>query len=372
MEIEKLLEIINADFYTGVPDSQLKALCNYLQYKYGQDKKHHIIAANEGNAAAIASGYYLATGKIPVIYLQNSGIGNIINPVASLTNNLVYAIPQIFIIGYRGEPNVKDEPQHIFQGQITLKLLECIDISYFVITKETSSEEINAAMLSFNKLLQQGKSVAFVVKKGALSFDKTVEYKNNNKINREEAIQHIVKVSKDAPIISTTGKISRELYETRDLYNNSHKYDFLTVGSMGHASSIALGIAINKPDKKIYLLDGDGAMLMHMGAMALIGSVKPKNLIHVVLNNCAHESVGGCPTVCDVINIEGIAKSCGYEFTASVSDIEELDKVLNKADNAGCLSFIEVKCSLGAREDLGRPKTSPIENKNSFMDNIRN
>lgn len=253
MKVEKLVEIIDSDFYTGVPDSQLKALCNYLIDTYGVESKHHIIAANEGNCTALAAGYYLAVGKVPVVYMQNSGEGNIINPVASLLNDKVYAIPMIFIIGWRGEPGIHDEPQHIYQGEVTIKLLEDMGIASFIIGEKTTDEEVEAKMKEFRPLLAAGKDVAFIIRKGALTDAPKVEYKNDNIMMREEIIRHIVKASGDDPIISTTGKASRELFETRVANNQSHKYDFLTVGSMGHSSSIALGIAINKPNTRIWL-----------------------------------------------------------------------------------------------------------------------
>ena len=268
MKVEKLVEIIGSDFYTGVPDSQLKALCNYLMNTYGIDEHHHVIAANEGNCTALAAGYHLATGKVPVVYMQNSGEGNIINPVASLLNDKVYAIPVVFIVGWRGEPGIHDEPQHIYQGEVTVKLLEDMDIKPFIIGKETTDEEVEAAMSEFKDILKSGKDVAFVIRKGALSYDEKVVYKNDNDMVREVIIKHIVAVTGEDPIISTTGKASRELFETRVANGQSHKYDFLTVGSMGHSSSIALGVAINKPDQKIWCVDGDGAVLMHMGSMA--------------------------------------------------------------------------------------------------------
>lgn len=368
MKVKELLEIIGADFYTGVPDSQLKALCDYLMSEYKIDSKHHIIAANEGNCTALAAGYHLATGKVPVVYMQNSGEGNIINPVASLLNDKVYAIPMVFIIGWRGEPGVHDEPQHIYQGEITLKLLDDMDISSFVITKETINDEVKDKMEEFRKRLAKGKQVAFVIKKGALSFDEKVQYKNDNEMVREEIIRHIVKMSDEDPIISTTGKASRELFEIREENNQSHKYDFLTVGSMGHSSSIALGVALNKPEKKIWCIDGDGAVLMHMGAMAVIGANNPKNLIHIVINNGAHETVGGMPTVANNIDVVAVAKACGYKNVVSVSSFDSLDKELEFAKKRNELSLIEVKCSIGARENLGRPTTTALENKKNFMD----
>lgn len=358
------------EFFAGVPDSQLKPLCDCLINQCGVSKKH-IIAANEGNAAAIAAGYYLATGKIPVVYLQNSGIGNIINPVASLLNDKVYGIPCIFIIGWRGEPGVHDEPQHIYQGEVTLKLLEDMDIETVVIGKETTEEEVCGKMKSLKPLLDRGKSIALVVKKGALGYNEEVEYKNRYTMSREEIIKHIVAVSKEDVIISTTGKASRELFEIREANKQPHKYDFLTVGSMGHSSSVAMGIAQQKPNVKIWCIDGDGAAIMHMGAMAVIGSNKPANMVHVVINNGAHETVGGMPTVANSIDLVQIAKGCGYPNAVCVDNFDDLDEELLSAKRRGELSFIEAKSSIGARADLGRPTTTAKENKERFMEYLK-
>ncbi len=368
MKVERLVEIIGSDFYTGIPDSQLKPLCNYLMSIYGVDNKHHIIAANEGNCTAIAAGYHLATGKVPVVYMQNSGEGNICNPVLSLLNDKVYSIPVVFIVGWRGEPGIHDEPQHIYQGEITIKLLEDMDICSFVIRENTIDEEIVSAMESFKNLLSIGKSVAFVICKDALSYDYKINYKNNNIMMREDVIQHIVNVSAEDLVISTTGKASRELFETRVANHQSHKYDFLTVGSMGHSSSIALGVAINKPGSRVWCIDGDGAVLMHMGAMALIGNIRPGNMIHIIINNESHETVGGMPTVARQIDFVGIAKACGYPEAVSVDNFVDLDAELAKAKVRNSLSLIEVKCAIGARNDLGRPTTTALENKKNFMD----
>lgn len=370
MKVEKLAEIIGADFYVGIPDSQLKALCNYLMFTYGIDSKHHIIAANEGNCTALAAGYHLATGKVPVVYMQNSGEGNIINPVASLLNDKVYAIPMVFIIGWRGEPGIHDEPQHIYQGEITLKLLEDMDIAHFVISKETTEYEVAEKMAEFRKIFSKGKQVAFVIKKNALTDAPKVDYSNSNTMAREEIIRHIVTVSGDDPIVSTTGKASRELFEIRETNKQGHMCDFLTVGSMGHSSSIALGVALNKPEKKIWCIDGDGAVLMHMGAMAVIGENSPKNLIHIVINNGAHETVGGMPTVAEKIDLVAIAKACGYSHAVCVDNFDELDAQLKDAKSRDELSLIEVRCSIGARSNLGRPTTTALENKMNFMANL--
>lgn len=368
MDVTEFVNILGSDFYIGVPDSQLKSLCNYLMDTYGINEKHHIIAANEGNCASIAAGYHLASNKVPVVYLQNSGEGNIINPVASLSNDNVYAIPTIFVIGWRGEPGIHDEPQHVYQGKITRKLLDLMDIKNFVITSKTTVDELKKIMERYEKILQNGKNVAFIISKGALTYNKKIAYSNNYSMTREDAIEHIVNVSDQDPIISTTGKASRELFEIRERKKQSHKYDFLTVGSMGHVSSIALGVAINKPHKKIWCIDGDGSLLMHLGALTVIGKFSPKNMVHIVINNESHETVGGLPTVASNLNLSKLAKDCGYPYTVSVDNFEDLDFELNNIKHKEELCFVEILCSIGARDNLGRPTTTPIQNKNKFMD----
>lgn len=367
MQVEDFVSTIRADFYTGVPDSLLKPLGNYLMNRYGNNNHNHIIAANEGNAVALAAGYHLTTNKIPVVYMQNSGEGNVVNPVASLLADKVYAIPMIFVVGWRGEPGLKDEPQHVFQSLITLKLLEDLNISYFVLRKETTLEELQDAMQHFRDDLSNGKQVAFVVCKNALTFDKNISYSNNHKLLREDVIRCIVKTSYGDIIVSTTGKISRELFSIREMNNQRHDSDFLTVGSMGHASSIALGIAVQSRDKRIWCIDGDGALLMHMGALAVIGANNPNNFVHVVINNEAHESVGGMPTVAGFVNLSEIAKACNYKYVASVDSYTELDNALEYIKAHHQLSFLEIKTSIASRQDLGRPTISPLENKNNFM-----
>ena len=371
MKTEDFIHALNADFFTGVPDSQLKGLCDYLMDVYGIDSHHHIIAANEGNCTAIAAGYHLATGKIPVVYMQNSGEGNIINPVASLLNDKVYAIPCIFVIGWRGEPGVHDEPQHIYQGEVTVKLLDDMDIESMVIGKETSVNDVEKQLSLWSERLSAGKQVAFVIRKGALEYGKKVEYANSNKLVREEIIRHISAVSATDPVVSTTGKASRELFEIREANGQGHGYDFLTVGSMGHSSSIALGIALNKRNTKIWCIDGDGAALMHLGALAVLGAHKPDNLVHIVINNGAHETVGGMPTVAGNADLPAIALACGYDYAVSVNDYGELDSRLIEAKNRSGLSFIEVKCGIGSRADLGRPTTTAKANKQSFMEYLK-
>ena len=371
MKVQDFMEALGSEFYTGVPDSQLKALCDCLMNTYGIDRAHHIIAANEGNCVGIAAGYHLATGKVPAVYMQNSGEGNIINPIASLMNDNVYGIPCILIIGWRGEPGVHDEPQHVYQGKVTVPLLDVMDIRNMIIDKETSVSDVRKIMEEWSPLLSKGKQVAFVVRKGALEYDSKPKYGNDYELNREEVLKHIAAVTSEDPIVSTTGKISRELFEIREANGQGHKYDFLTVGSMGHCSSIALGIAINKPNERIWCIDGDGAALMHMGSLSVIGSIGPKNLVHIVLNNLAHDTVGGMPTVVCDTDMVTVAKACGYRKAASVSDMDALDRILKDAKASEGPVFIEVKCALGSRADLGRPTTTAMENKENFMSYLK-
>ncbi len=371
MNAERFAQLIGADFYVGVPDSQLKPLCNYLMNTYGIDSKHHVIAANEGNCVGLAAGYHLATGKIPVVYMQNSGEGNVINPVASLLHEKVYAIPMIFVIGWRGEPGVHDEPQHIYQGEVTVRLMEDMGIQTFIVHKDTTQEELEEAYSQFQSVLKTGKQVAFIIRKGALTYEEEVSYENTCTMSREEIIRHIVRFAEEDPIVSTTGKASRELFEIREENGQEHKYDFLTVGSMGHSSSIAMGVALNKPGSKIWCVDGDGAVLMHMGSMAVIGVHAPDNLVHIIINNGAHETVGGMPTVAEHIDFVSLSKACGYPYAVSVDTFEKLDAALKDAREKEQLCLIEVKCSIGAREDLGRPTTTALENKKNFMDYLK-
>lgn len=357
----------NINFFCGIPDSQLSSFCDYIQ-----ENENNIIAANEGNAVAIASGYHLTTSNYPVVYLQNSGLGNIVNPVTSLTHSKVYSIPIIYVIGWRGQPGVHDEPQHEKQGEITLKLLELLDINYTVINNESEFDDLkNTFDNEFKEKLSNDESVAVVVSKGTFE-DYKIEKTNNNTLTREKAIQTITNyLSDDDMIVSTTGKSSRELFEYRERNSQGHGNDFLTVGSMGHSSSIALGIALNNPNKKIFCFDGDGALLMHMGSAALIGSKSPKNFYHIMFNNSAHESVGGLPTIIGDIDISKLILSCGYKTVYNASNINELNNILPKFIESDGPVFLNIDVDISSRKDLGRPTTTPIENKNEFMKKLQ-
>ncbi|MBO4317176.1 MAG: phosphonopyruvate decarboxylase [Mailhella sp.] len=371
MQAERFAAILGADFYTGVPDSLLKGLSGHLFGTWGTDPKHHVIAPNEGSCAAVAAGYHLATGKVPVVYLQNSGEGNIVNPLASLLSDAVYGIPVLFVVGWRGEPGVPDEPQHAFQGQVTLRLLEDMDVAAFVLGPDTAEDELTAVMEGFRGRFAAGKSAAIVVRKGALTHAGKITFANGHSLGREEALRHVVAASGEDPVVCTTGKAGRELFELREAAGQGHHRDFLTVGSMGHCCSIALGIAVHAPQRRVWCVDGDGAFLMHMGAAALIASARPRNLIHVVINNEAHESVGSMPTAAPGLDIAAVARVCGYPSAVTVRTADELDAALAEAKAKSDLCLIEIKCALGARADLGRPTIPPKENKKRFMEWLR-
>lgn len=357
---------LNVDFFSGVPDSLLRPLIDGVIRKYGISDKH-IIAVNEGNATALAAGYYLATGKIPCVYMQNSGQGNMVNPFASLLSPDVYKIPCVFIVGWRGEPGEKDEPQHIFQGKITRELMDLLKIENVIISENDTLESVIIKSAIFKKTLQTGKSVAFIIEKGALEYDNKEKYGNSYDIKREDAIKLLVDAAEDDIIVCTTGKASRELYEIREGNKQTHERDFLTVGSMGHCSSIALAIALFKKEKKVWCIDGDGALLMHMGALAVIGASSPPNYIHILINNEAHETVGGMPTAAEHVNFAQIAKGCGYRNIWQARNLQEVRQLAKLARESNELSFIEIRTAIGAREDLGRPVTTAEENKKMFM-----
>lgn len=355
------------DFFAGVPDSLLKNICAYITDHVDSD--HNIITANEGAAVGLAAGYHLATGKAGVVYMQNSGQGNIINPLASLTDKEVYNIPLLLLIGWRGRPGVHDEPQHVKQGKVTTGLLNVMGVNYEVLAKEEDKalKQIEKAVIA----LRNNEVFALVIEKD--TFD---EYKlqnvelNDLTMSREEAIRAVAaSIGEKDCIVSTTGMISRELFEYRTAMNQGHERDFLTVGSMGHASQIALGIALEKKDRKVWCFDGDGATIMHMGSMAIVASRKPENYIHVVFNNGAHDSVGGQPTVGLKIDLPAVAKAVGYAQTYSTDNMESLSSILRQISKAGQGPvLLEVKVKKGNRKDLGRPTTTPIENKEALMD----
>lgn len=360
------LEALGIEFYAGVPDSLLKNICAYISDNL--DERHNIITANEGGAVGLAAGYHLATGKIGCVYMQNSGEGNIINPLASLTDKEVYNIPLLLLIGWRGRPGVHDEPQHVKQGKITTGLLNTMGINYDVLSKD--EDKAAKQMEHAVSLIQStNEAYALVIEKDTFeSYTLQHEEKYPLSMSREEAIQTVAAATdvKDA-IVGTTGMISRELFEYREKMHEGHERDFLTVGAMGHASQIALGIAMEQPKRTVWCFDGDGACIMHMGGMAIVASKNPINYVHVVFNNGAHDSVGGQPTVGLKINIPAIAKAVGYKAVYSVDEKETLDKVLNEIKGMDGPIFLEVRVKKGNRKDLGRPTTTPIQNKEALM-----
>ena len=369
-EFYNLLIKNGIDFFCGVPDSLLKYPIAYISDHVM--KKKNIITANEGNAVALATGYHLATGRIGMVYMQNSGEGNAINPLTSLIDKKVYSIPLLLLIGWRGEPGKKDEPQHVKQGEITKSLLDILEIPYSIIPD--SIEEANHVIRKAVKYMKkQNSTYAIIVKKGIFEpYKLTNKSEKSNNISREDALRLVIdQLTSQDIIVSTTGKLSRELFEYREELKQNHNRDFLTVGSMGHCSQIALGIAISKPTRDVYCFDGDGAVIMHMGSLAIIGSQKPDNFKHVIFNNGAHDSVGGQLTVGLQIDIPLIAKACGYKSVFKADTKEEIIKKINLLKTVRGPSLLEIKIRKGARHNLGRPTISPKENKKAFMDFIR-
>lgn len=360
------LKGMGIDFYTGVPDSLLKDICAYITDH--ADRKNNVIAANEGGAVGLAAGYHLATGNIPVVYMQNSGLGNTVNPLMSLTDSDVYRIPVLLVIGWRGEPGVHDEPQHVKQGKTTLPLLDAMEIRHEIMSgDEAELEKQLAGGVRYMK--ETGRAFALVVKKGTFGKYKLQNGTHNPyTMEREEAIKAVAGAMdvKDI-VVSTTGKISRELFEHRTATGEGHSRDFLTVGSMGHASQIALGIALNRPERNVYCFDGDGAAIMHMGGMGIVASMLPGNFYHIVFNNGAHDSVGGQPTIGFGIDLPKIAAGCGYKTVMSVATRSELDTILPTLTTLPAPLLLEIKVKKGSRDDLGRPTTTPVENKEALM-----
>lgn len=372
----KKLSEIGIDTVSGVPDSLLKNFCEYLDKSQKGENEDgisfkHFTAENEGGAAGLCAGAYLATGRPACLYMQNSGIGNVVNPICSLFHRDVYDIPLLMLVGWRGEPGVKDEPQHVFQGKATIKLLEDMDIETFVVSKDTTDKEVDELFTVLKKLLDENKQCAIVVKKGTFEDEKSKAKTNGRSYVREEAIGDILKlIGGDDPVFSTTGKISREVYEQSDKIYGGHSRCFLTVGSMGHTSMIAFGYKVNHPEKRVFCIDGDGAVLMHMGSMAFIAEQKPENFVHIVINNNAHESVGGMDTAAKHADFASVARECGYKNVYSAENKEELEAAFNELNKDSGLTLIEVRVALGARDDLGRPKETPRENKAQFMSKV--
>ncbi|XP_076114542.1 phosphonopyruvate decarboxylase-like isoform X2 [Mytilus galloprovincialis] len=360
---------LGIDYFTGVPDSLLKDFCAYVTANAPEGK--HLIAANEGNAVALASGYHLATGKHSMVYLQNSGLGNIVNPIMSLTSQSVYSIPMLLFIGWRGEPGKRDEPQHSTQGQSTPGLLAALGIPFQPLPDYQEGAE-QALLTAKHYMKSANAPYALLVKRQIFSpykLPKTGE--PQFPLNREGALKVLIDClgNKDV-VISTTGMTSRELFEYRVTKDMGHEKDFLTVGSMGHASSIALGIALQKPRRQVFCLDGDGAAIMHLGSMASIGQNGPANLKHVIINNGAHDSVGGQPSDAknhDTFSFVKIAEGCGYKQAFSATTEEEIKTAIAAMRSMDGPLLLEIKAEKGHRKQLGRPTRTPLQNKEDFM-----
>ncbi|MEM7163961.1 MAG: phosphonopyruvate decarboxylase [Planctomycetota bacterium] len=351
-------------FFAGVPDSLLKHLCACIQDRCAAND--HVITPNEGNAVALVAGHHLATGELGLVYMQNSGLGNAVNPLVSLAGAGVYSIPMLLLIGWRGEPGRPDEPQHLQQGQVTLGLLEQLEIPHLVLPDSEGAAQ-RALLHAAAEARRLSAPFAIVVRKGTFAdYAPTTPTRERYSMGREEVVQQLLaSLEAEDAVVSTTGKTSREVFEYRAKHDEPPR-DFLTVGSMGHASQIALGVALARRDRRVVCLDGDGAALMHMGSLAAIGQSDARNLVHVVLNNGAHDSVGGQPTVGFGIDIAGIAAACGYSTVHSVATASDLHRAWVEIAGDGP-HFLEVRVKRGARSDLGRPTSTPAENKGDFM-----
>jgi phosphonopyruvate decarboxylase len=352
-------------FYAGVPDSLLANFCAYVDDQGGRDQ--HLITANEGNAVALAMGYHMATNKVAMVYMQNSGLGNTVNPLTSLADPEVYKVPMLLVIGWRGEPGIKDEPQHVKQGRVTLPQLDVLDIPHWIIDADS---DVNTTLdAAFASMRQRNAPVALVVRKD--TFAKYKPQKNSPEtatLAREAALEQLLQLCAEVDlIVTTTGKTSREVFELRVKHGQKQR-DFLTVGGMGHTASIALGVAIGQPQRRVVCLDGDGSMLMHMGSMPVIASYKPQHFVHVLLNNGSHESVGGQATSADRVNFQQLAAAVGYAAYAQAHDATSLQHAWQNLYNQNGPVLLEVRIKNGSRDDLGRPTTTAEQNKLAFME----
>ena len=360
-----LLKKSGFKFFTGVPDSLLKDFCAYVSDH--STSNDHIIAANEGNAVALAAGHYLGNKSPALVYMQNSGIGNAVNPLLSVADAEVYSFPMLLMIGWRGEPSVKDEPQHMKQGRVMPQLLDALEIPWFTLDAQSDADDILKQAVT--SMMKNMSPIALLVRKGTFEqYKPQPSFHLNYPMSREQAIQNIVDALADSDIIvSTTGMASRELYEYRVAQGSDLNKDFLTVGAMGHASSIAMGLANTQKKRRVFCIDGDGSVIMHMGSLALVGQIAPSNLVHIVINNGAHDSVGGQPTAGFNIDLVSIANACGYKKTDCVTTVQELTLFLASNLYVDGPIFLEIRVKTGSRVNLGRPKTTPIENKDAFM-----
>lgn len=353
------------DFFCGVPDSLLKNICGYINDNTPCDK--HVISANEGGAVALAAGYKMGTHKVPLVYMQNSGLGNAVNPLTSLAHKDVYGVPMLLMIGWRGEPGKHDEPQHIVQGRITLEMLEMMGIPYYVLDGTSDYKTIVAA--SVDKCRELSGPVALVVKKGTFKpYEEDNEDDDYHLLTREDALKAMLPhVPEDCFVVSTTGMLSRELYEIREKQDLPHHRDFLTVGSMGHVSQIALGMSVALQNNRVLCLDGDGSLLMHLGNYAAAGELMPDNLSFILFNNEAHDSVGGQPSVGERVDFPAIMEAFNITNLGIIWHEHEFEKAVRDSLNASKPTFLEVRIKRGHRKSLGRPHFSPKENKRMII-----
>ena len=376
MDVELFLQgmdQLNVDFYTGVPDSLLRPLNDTLLSRYGLTGAH-VVAANEGGAVGLAAGHYIATGKPALVYLQNSGIGNAVNPIASLLHERVYGIPCVFVVGWRGEPGVKDEPQHAFQGIVTREMLTLLDLTVYELSANTSADDFQTMLAQAGQLLDKGRSLAFLVHQGGITGGEHPATENDAPLCREAALRELLSgVGPTDCLIATTGKTSREVFALREAMGQGHDYDFLTVGSMGHAGMIALGMAKSQPERRFWCLDGDGAALMHLGSLAVEVQQRRVNLIHVLLNNGAHESVGGMPVAGGKFRFAQVASAIGFESVFTAHSAEELRTLLPhiRQSSRDQLCFLEIILHPGSRDDLGRPTRTPRQNMVGLMQTLK-
>ena len=370
LSCEKLYQTFKKEeltFFTGVPDSTFKDWMKFLADNHNNGLQN-IVAANECEAVAVSSGYHLATGKIPVVYMQNSGLGKTVNPLTSLADPEVYSIPMLLMIGWRGEPGKKDEPQHRKMGRITKGLLDTLEIPYSILPEYQKEAE---------EIIQKAKKIAIsnntpyalIIKKGLFEeYTQKNKLKQNYELTREDAIKRIVNsLNGNEVIFSTTGKASRELFEHRENKGEGHEKDFLTVGSMGCTASVALGAALQKPDKKFIVFDGDGAVIMQEGALSTIGHYNPKNIYHIIFDNESYGSTGGQPTTSTTVDFVQLALANNYQGARKVETELELNSALEDMLAKKGPQLMVVKVKKGARKDLGRPTTTPIENKEALM-----
>ena len=360
----EILTGLDIDFFTGVPDSLLKSFNQVLP----MNPRQHLIAANEGNAIALGIGHYLATQKLPCIYMQNSGFGNAVNPLLSTCVPSVYGIPMLLLIGWRGQPNIKDEPQHVHVGKTMLQSLEAMEIPFQLLSPEFI-ETKSALEKACRDARQHRSPFALIVPKDFFAKTSQETKQLDTGLTREQALKIVAShAPANAKYFATTGHLGRELYEHRQTQGQPHHDDFLNIGSMGHCSQIALGFHLGSK-KPTVCLDGDGALLMHLGALAICGQYAhaQHGFYHILFNNGVHDSVGAQPTVGHKVDWSLMAKACGYESYVRVEDEQGLVAACSGLFSKNKTCFIEIMIQPGARKDLGRPTQTPTQSLSQFL-----